>query len=260
MPRRIADIYLTCSIEITDDFISWSTVVIDQETVLRIHQALFPIAVAKATWRFMQVLFSQDSEGKTKSIMYAHYKIPDPMEAKKTYPALASSDRKVTEEKVTQARVTGGVGITTHTSNYNQSAAEQTQGSADKQSIHDGEKVPQTQAGALSVAKSNVNQNGSEQPERKRIRDTMLYKRMARRCAHAMFTFKFTNNANWNHVRVIPRGSIVVSGVVELETKLNFVTVQVLGVWDPKTKAFDIGNSVIGVRQTRRKKQTPLLR
>lgn len=258
MPR-IADIYLTYSIEITDEFVSWSTVPIDHETVLRIHQALFPVAVAKATWKFIQVLFSQDPEEKTRSIMRAHYKIPDPVEAKKTYPALASNDKNVTQEKVTQARVTGGVGVTAQAGNYNHSATQQAQESANKQSGHISKKALQTQSDAASAVK-NVDQNGNEQLERRRIRDTEVYKMMTRRCAHALFTFRFTNTANWKHVKVIPRGSIVVSGWVELETKLDYVIVEVIGVWDPKTKAYDTTNCVLGVRKTRRKTQRPLLR
>ncbi|ELR09995.1 hypothetical protein VC83_06396 [Pseudogymnoascus destructans] len=245
--------FVRSGIEITDDFISWSTIPIDQETVLRIRQALFPVAVAKATWKFVQVLFSQDPEEKTRSIMRAHYRIPDP---KKTYPALASSDKKVTEEKVTQARVTGGVGVTTQAGNFNHSTAQQTQESANKQPGHIGEKALQTQSDAASAAK-NVNQNGSDQPGRRTIRDTELYKMMAKRCAHALFTFRFTNTANWKQVKVIPRGSIVITGWVEIETQLDFVTLEVIGVWDPKTKAYDARNCQLVVRRTRRKKQSP---
>ncbi|KFY96111.1 hypothetical protein V498_02904 [Pseudogymnoascus sp. VKM F-4517 (FW-2822)] len=253
-PHSPPPAFVHSGIEITDEFVSWSTVPIDQETVLRIHQALFPVAVAKATWKFTQVLFSQDPEEKTRSIMRAHYKIPDPVEAKKTYPALASNDKNVTQEKVTQARVTGGVGVTAQAGNYNHSATQQAQESANKQS-----EALQTQSDAASAVK-NVDQNGNGQPERRTIRDTEVYKMMTRRCAHALFTFRFTNTANWKQVKVIPRGSIVVSGWVELETKLDYVIVEVIGVWDPKTKAYDTRNCVLGVRKTRRKTQRPLLR
>ncbi|OBT77251.1 hypothetical protein VF21_04074 [Pseudogymnoascus sp. 05NY08] len=247
--------FVHSGIEITDEFVSWSTIPIDQETVLRIRQALFPIAVAKATWTFMQVLFSQDPEEKTRSIMRAHYRLPDPAEVKKTYPALASSDKKVTEEKVRQARVTGGVGVTTQAGNFNHSTEQQTQESANKQPGHIGEKALQTQSDA-SAAK-NVNQNSSEQPEHRTIRDTHMYKMMVRRTAHAVFTFKFTNTANWKQVKVIPRGSIVITGWVEIETQLDFVTLEVIGVWDPKTKTYDARNCQLGVRRARRKKQSP---
>ncbi|KFY33923.1 hypothetical protein V494_07209 [Pseudogymnoascus sp. VKM F-4513 (FW-928)] len=210
--------FVHSGIEITDDFISWSTVPIDQETVLRIHQALFPVAVAKATWKFVQVLFSQDPEEKTRSIMRAHYKLPDPAEAKKTLRALGASDKNITEDRVTQARVPGFGGITTQAGNYN-----------NKQSGPTDEKTLRIQSDAASAAKNNENQRGSEQPERRSIKDSELYKMMARRSAHALFTFRFTNTANWKQVKVIPRGSIVVSGWVELETQLDFVTVEVIG-------------------------------
>ncbi|OBT69904.1 hypothetical protein VE03_00598 [Pseudogymnoascus sp. 23342-1-I1] len=240
--------FVHSGIEITDEFVSWTTVPIDEDIVLRIHQALFPVAVAKATWKFMQVLFSQDPEEKTKSIMRAHYKLPDPAEAKKTYSALASSDKKVTEQNVTQARVTGGIGVTTQAGNYNHSTNQQAQGSAGKQSNHIGERALQIQSDAASAAKNTVDQSGSEEPERMTIRDTEVYKMMVKRCAHALFTFRFTNSANWKQVTVIPRGSIVVTGMVQLETRNDYITMQVIGVWDPKTKAYDIGNCVLGLR------------
>ncbi|KFY78934.1 hypothetical protein V499_02018 [Pseudogymnoascus sp. VKM F-103] len=237
--------FVHSGIEITDDFVSWTTVPIDQETVLRLHQALFPVAVAKASWKFVQVLFSQDPEEKTRSIMRAHYRLPDPAEVKKTYPALASSDKKVTEEKVRQARVTGGVGVTTQAGNFNNSTAQQTQESANKQPGDIGEKALQTQSNAASAAK-NGNQNASDPPEHRTIRDSHMYKMMTKRCSHALFTFRFTNTANWKQVKVIPRGSIVVTGWVEIETQLDFVTLEVIGVWDPKTKTYDARNCQLG--------------
>lgn len=207
----------------------------------------------------MQVLFSQDPEEKTRSIMRAHYKIPDPVGAKKTYPALASSDKKVTEEKVTQARVTSGVGVTTQAGNYNHSATQQAQESADKKSNGVGEMALQVQSNVASMVKNHADQNGGEQPERRTIRDTEVYKMMLKRCAHAIFTFRFTNTINWKSVKVIPRGSIVVSGLVQLETPLDYLTVEVIGVWDPKTKAYDTRNCVMGLRMAKKKRQRPLL-
>lgn len=257
---RIANIYLTYSIEITDDFVSWSTVPIEQETVLRLQQALFPVSVAKASWKFLQVLFSQDPEEKARSIMRAHYKLPDPVEARKTYPALTPSDKKVIAEKVAQASITGGIGVTAQTGNHNHSTAQPTQEPASKQSDHNGGNALPTPWDAASADQNNMDQNGSAQPKRRTLRETEVYKMMAIRTAHALFTFRFTNTVNWKQVKVIPRGSIVVSGLVQIETQLDLIVLDVIGIWDPKTRAYDTSNCQIGVRKATRKRQTPLLR
>lgn len=56
-------------------------------------------------------------------------------------------------------------------------------------------------------------------------------------------------------VAYAPRGSIIVSGLVELDAPKAWVVMDVFAGWDPKTKAFDPYSMLIRVRRLQPKKQ-----
>ncbi|KAF5872036.1 uncharacterized protein Bfra_009063ia [Botrytis fragariae] len=55
-----------------------------------------------------------------------------------------------------------------------------------------------------------------------------------------------------------PRGSITVSGFVELESDRAFLVFDVIAAWDPKKKEFDAGSMQLKLRRMQRKKQRPI--
>jgi hypothetical protein len=57
-----------------------------------------------------------------------------------------------------------------------------------------------------------------------------------------------------------PRGSVCVSGLVELETSKSYVVLDVMTYYDPKTNARAPGTTAIYFRKIRAKQQTPLRR
>jgi hypothetical protein len=54
-----------------------------------------------------------------------------------------------------------------------------------------------------------------------------------------------------------PRGAVLVSGLVELETKKAYVVLDVVGWYDPKRKAFDFKSMQMGLRRVQAKQQGP---
>ncbi|KAG7137027.1 hypothetical protein HYQ45_005533 [Verticillium longisporum] len=54
-----------------------------------------------------------------------------------------------------------------------------------------------------------------------------------------------------------PRGSIIVSGFVELESQNSFIVIDVIGFWDPKKRALDSKSSVMKARRIQMKFQSP---
>ena len=212
---------------------------------------------------WLRVLFSQDPEETTRAIVRTAYKLPDHAQVRKTRDALVSSNKKVTEKSITQARVAGdGIGVTAQTRNYNHSTEEQAQEPADKQPNHLGQKPLHTESTALPPAKNTTNQDSRNQAEHtiRTIRDTEIYKKLSARYSCANVAWTSVTVANWKKVSVTPRGSIVVSGLVELDIPLALVVVDVYGVWDPKTRAFDTNNTKFHLRRLQRKQQTPLIR
>lgn len=55
-----------------------------------------------------------------------------------------------------------------------------------------------------------------------------------------------------------PRGSIMVSGFVELESDRAFLVFDVIAAWDPKKKDFDTESMQLKLRRMQRKKQRPI--
>ncbi|KAI0137703.1 hypothetical protein F4776DRAFT_104870 [Hypoxylon sp. NC0597] len=71
------------------------------------------------------------------------------------------------------------------------------------------------------------------------------------------FTQKFVQT--WRPIPDLPpRGSIYVSGLVEITTSRALITVDVSAFWDPKTEKFDLKNANFRLRTLRMRTQTPM--
>jgi len=57
-----------------------------------------------------------------------------------------------------------------------------------------------------------------------------------------------------------PRGSILVSGLVELEAPRGYTVVDVVAYWDPKTRQFDNKSMMVRLRRLQAKNQAPIRR
>jgi hypothetical protein len=55
-----------------------------------------------------------------------------------------------------------------------------------------------------------------------------------------------------------PRGSILVSGLIELDSPKAWLVVDVKAAWDPKTQQYDVRSMQIVVRRLQMKRQAPL--
>ncbi|KAI0599064.1 hypothetical protein F4775DRAFT_138241 [Biscogniauxia sp. FL1348] len=72
-------------------------------------------------------------------------------------------------------------------------------------------------------------------------------------------TFKTKLSQSWQPLKDLPpRGSLNVSGLVELRSSRNLVTIDVIAWWDPKTETFDMKSMFLRIRGVRPKQQSPL--
>lgn len=75
----------------------------------------------------------------------------------------------------------------------------------------------------------------------------------------ALMAFKTTFLQTWKSARTYPpRGSIIVSGLVELDAPRAWLVVDIKAAWDPKTKSFDRKSMNLSIRRMQMKKQAPL--
>jgi hypothetical protein len=56
---------------------------------------------------------------------------------------------------------------------------------------------------------------------------------------------------------VPPRGSIAVSGLIELETAKSYVVIDVIAWWNPKTRSYHDKSMVMRLRRAQMKNQKP---
>lgn len=57
-----------------------------------------------------------------------------------------------------------------------------------------------------------------------------------------------------------PRGSVLVSGLVELEAPKGYTVLDVVAYWDPKTRQFDNKSMMVRLRRLQAKNQAPIRR
>lgn len=63
----------------------------------------------------------------------------------------------------------------------------------------------------------------------------------------------------WQPIKALPpRGSIAVTGLVEIDAAKAWVVIDVFGWYDPKVKAFDMNSTIMRLRRVQFKQQAPL--
>ncbi|KAK5651636.1 hypothetical protein OQA88_11811 [Cercophora sp. LCS_1] len=72
-------------------------------------------------------------------------------------------------------------------------------------------------------------------------------------------SFKKTLGKTWTPIKSVPpRGSIAVSGLVEIESSKAWVVIDVFAWYDPKAKAFDMNSTMMRLRRVQFKLQAPM--
>jgi hypothetical protein len=75
----------------------------------------------------------------------------------------------------------------------------------------------------------------------------------------ALMAFKTKFAQTWRPApNYPPRGSILVSGLIELDSPKAWLVIDVTAAWDPKTKQYDPRSMYLGMRRLQMKKQAPL--
>ncbi|KAM0128686.1 hypothetical protein ACHAO1_008913 [Botrytis cinerea] len=224
-------------IEISDDAISWVTQPVDARIVYKIRSVLWPTALFQSSWSFIQVLAAEEF----KSIAEIFGVEVQTSPAQQSLEQMLARSQRMMKELKGQQKVPGGV-----------------QGPLDakdepsQQHLDDKSKEIRdiTRPGKSTVIEeifpALVNSireihAGFEKPI---IAAKLKY-------AEANRKLRPTQNLH-------PRGSIMVSGFVELESDRAFLVFDVIAAWDPKKKDFDTESMQLKLRRMQRKKQRPI--
>jgi hypothetical protein len=231
---RVTHVLTYHSIEIAGDYIAWTTMPVDASTVTRIRQALWPSAVAQSVWTFSKSLFKGDTNSFAGQLG--------------TQPKSGVSMNEMLEH-IKQTYGFGkpdatGKGPHSHRSSANRTVDER------------GRTDSAEDLGKTSIGDAEVS---GKSPSRSHHVDPTVSQTPNAHILNAVVIARNKLQQVWKKVpNYPPRGSILVSGLVELDSPKAYIVVDVMAAWDPKTRAFHKESMKLVLRRLQAKKQGPL--
>ncbi|TVY76047.1 hypothetical protein LSUE1_G006850 [Lachnellula suecica] len=221
-------------IEIADDAISWVSQPVDSLTVFRLRQILWPSAIVQSFWNFTKVLVVDDTK-----------------------------------------RIAGMLGIRSNTAPSTIGALLSKQQEMMRGSFPNkdgpppalpGDATGNAKAGFIKIstpAKPTLKQqNPDKSPEEKDTEvnpATSMAVALHQHFGRALLALRTKLKQTWRPApNYPPRGSILISGMVELEAPKAFLVFDVKAAWDPQTKAFDQRSMFLQLRRFQWKSQGPV--
>ncbi|KAG0651316.1 hypothetical protein D0Z07_2130 [Hyphodiscus hymeniophilus] len=209
-------------IEITDDFVAISTMPVEPLTVSRIRNILWPSPVMKSSWSFIKVLVAEDIRSIAKVL------------------GLQTGSPTTTIEQV----------LAKH--------AELTRlpPPPPKKDSKDGPSplppLTQTPGRATIPTRPEIKTTGEEKTA---VQQGPLQGHLAK----PILAFKTEFQKNFKPAKNYPpRGSILVTGLVEVDSPRAWLVFDVRAAWDPSTKTYDPLSMVLSLRRLQMKKQGPV--
>lgn len=228
-------LYERSGIEIAGDYIAWSTMPVDSLTVSRVRRALWPTPMFQAVWAFITVQSTQNLT-RIGTVLGRETK-PQP-----TFEALVALHKARSPPTPTTSN---NAGVTTVPTTRTPDPS----GAPKQPNIMNAPPTKKTQPIAEESEKPIYTGIEVVKPSFAQIQEHMKTARIA-------FRQKF--NSVWTPPVEFPsRGSIFVSGLVEIGGKKGLVVLEVRSFWDPKTKAFDIRNTRLELKRFQPTVQRP---
>jgi hypothetical protein len=223
-------------IEITDEFITWTTMPVDSLTVFKIRQALWPSALAKSFWNFTKVLVTDDIKRIAKMLGF-------------------KSSSQTSMEQV----------LARHAKQFPNGMVKEGGPSKDDVPSKNGP-LPRPRRSLddanQAMVKAPVTDKPSppaQAPDNGASQAKAVVQSIGLHFIGPMLAFKSKLAQTWRPApNYPPRGCIIVSGLVELDSPKAWLVVDVKAAWDPKTRTYDPRSMHLGLRRMQMKKQGPL--
>ncbi len=211
-------------IEIGDDYINWGTRTVDSLTVFRIRQALWPSALFQSFWTLTKVLVEDDTKRLAKLLGFES--------------SPASSFDQLLEIRRQQISKLKGV------------QAPNKDGPTPASVVTDP---------AKAIVKASEKDIAGKGPEEAQISPAAKAGiALGVHFVRPILAFKSKLAQTWKPApHYPPKGSIIISGMVELESTRAYLVFDVKSAWDPKTKEFDARSTIVVLRRWQLKKQGP---
>jgi len=215
-------------IEITDDFIAWSTMPVDSSVVFRLRQVLWPSALVQSVWACAKVMVVDDSKRLARMFGFQNVAPPPNM------------DQLIAQH---QAMIKASGLPSPNPSGPPKPKQPQTLGDSQKTMVPVSEKA-------------GVPGKESEEEDNSLTKATTAIQSHFFRAISA-FKLKFSQVYK-PPPSFPPRGSILVTGLVELDSPRAWLVFDIQAAWDPTEKEFDQRSMRLKLRRMQMKKQGPL--
>lgn len=217
-PQMAPPEFVRSGLEITDDYIAWAQQPVDSLTVLRQRQALWPTAMAASTWTFTKIMIED------------HVK-----------------------------RIANAFGLSTNPPpSLEQVLAQHSQQMKNPIPSKDGTQpsLPPALDSSKSSTKDKTSVDG-EEGEMNQATKAMMS--LQAHFIRPMMAFRAKFGQTWKPVKdFMPRGSILVTGLVEVDAPKAWLVFDVKAAWKPEEKEFDAQSMHIQLRRFQMKKQGPV--
>lgn len=199
-------------IEITDDYIAWSTMPVEPETVFRIRRALWPSAMAMSLWSFAKVIVTDDVKN-----------------AARILGLRIGGNTPTIEELLSQQQ-----------QKLSKLSPPEKERSASKQAQLLGDSQSQKSV-ALSTENSNLTKKVSTQEELTAGPVKRAVSAISEHFSRGILEFKTKLRQSWMQTPGFPPGgSILTEGLIELEAQKAWIVLYARAFWDPKTNKYDL--------------------
>lgn len=225
-------------IEISDDAISWVTMPVDASIVYKIRNVLWPQAVFQSMCTLTKVLavehFRKLAEMFGIQLQTSH--------AQKSMDQLLARSQKLIKEMNGEPKVAGDV-----------QRPLTAKGGIPQQPLDD---------------KSKEIGGGAALPGKSTSKDDMLsglignfkdiHQIFAKPILAAKIKYTQISKQMRSTMNLHPRGSVMVSGLVEIEAEKAFLVFDIVAAWDPKKKEYHAESMRLVLRRVQKKRQPPL--
>jgi hypothetical protein len=250
------------SILLTDDGMEWTTQPVDSAVVNAVNRVLWPSPLFLSTWAFAGTMLKQNAQDLLRALGYESKSSPDlgtPTTPQGTPTAPGSPSPLPSQHHPDIQRALQRL---------------QQQATKRPEEVKDpGAMASQNQGDAAYGASSTAPSPEATSPpggtspskpkaDQKQSNDLFPGQAAAQSVSsEPLKAFKEQLSKAWKKApEQPPRGSILVSGLVELEAPKGYTVVDVVAYWDPKTRQFDNKSMMVRLRRLQPKNQAPIRR
>jgi len=218
-------------IEISDEAISWTTQPVDSLTVYRLRHVLWPSALALSFWNFTKVLIVDDTK-----------RIASMLGIRSTRSAPSIEELLQRQQQMMKGSLPNKDGPPA------QAEGETTSN-------------PKAMIKISTAAKTRLSEANEEKTteEPEAWSGTRTAVAVHQHFNHAITSLKVKLMQTWRPTaNYPPRGSILISGMVELEAPKAYLVFDVNAAWDPQVQDFDPRSMKVQLRRFQWKSQGPV--